>query len=186
MRPPTDAFYLAAILLFSHPRSLFSFYRQENYCHFREQSPEALHCCLPLMRGPLGTIGSHFMKPSSTVNGLSGLPPFAGNHDNKSVESGMAVLWHHRGLPSPTAGSVCEGVHMWVFLWDWKINWFHLIYSYCNFKSNTTKWRIATTNDTMTELKTKNLTAPIIVNNQDRHTVSNVKQTQKRKYSLIY
>lgn len=79
------------------PCSLFSLCRQENYCHFIEQSPEALRCSLPLMRAPLGTIGGRFMKSPGRLNGLSVPPPFASNHDNKSVESGMAVHWHHRG-----------------------------------------------------------------------------------------
>lgn len=45
------------------------------------------------------------MKSPGRLNGLSVPPPFASNHDNKSVESGMAVHWHHRGaFPSATAG----------------------------------------------------------------------------------
>lgn len=109
MRYSTDAYCLAAILFFYPPCSPFCLYRQENYCHFREQSPEAPHCSLLLMRAPLGTIGSRFMKLSGWVNGPSILPPFAGNHDNKSVESGMAVHCLHRGdFPSLTSG--CGGL----------------------------------------------------------------------------
>lgn len=89
------------------PGSLFSC-RRGNYCHFRQQSPEALHCRLPLMRGPLGTSGRPFMKQSDTVNGPSGPPPFAGNHNNRSLESGMAVLWRHGGA---SLSDCSEGVY---------------------------------------------------------------------------
>lgn len=60
---------------FYPPHPLCFPYLQENYCHIREQSPEALHCSL-LLRAPLGTLGSRFMKLSDGVNGLSIPPPF--------------------------------------------------------------------------------------------------------------
>lgn len=105
------------------PGSLFSC-RRGNYCHFRQQSPEALHCRLPLMRGPLGTSGYPFMKQSDTVNGPSSPPPFAGNHNNRSLESGMAVLWRSRGASlsdcSEGVRGMCE-----CFLGAERINWFY-------------------------------------------------------------
>lgn len=65
--------------------SPFSLCRQEDYCHLIEQSPEALRCLPPLMRAPLGTISSRFMKLSGRVNAVAVQPPFTGNRDNKSV-----------------------------------------------------------------------------------------------------
>lgn len=173
------------------PCSLFSLCRQENYCHFIEQSPEALRCSLPLMRAPLGTIGGRFMKPPGRLNGLSVPPPFASNHDNKSMESGMAVHWHHRGaFPSPTAGcvgGVCMCVCVCVCVGGrvrelrWKIIWFNWIYSFSNCckHNNDKKYKLiklrvaATSNYTKTAtVAAENLTVQrcrVTVNNQDKH-----------------
>lgn len=57
-----------------------------------------LHSSVSWLKTPLGTTGSLLMKLSGRVNGLSVLPPFAGNHDNR--------LWSQAWLYTGTTGGL--------------------------------------------------------------------------------